>query len=98
MLADLTAAENELRNIVVRAFPRSEIVHASVEASLDSENEPSLVARVVLKQRPLQAEMRKTSQVVDEFRTWLSRNGDDRFPYFEVLSEEDERELSQPTT
>jgi len=85
----------EVGTIVRRNMPSVDVVRIDPKPVTDSDGEPSLRITVVVRQHPPRDESRKLSDVVDQFRTWLAKRDDDRFPYFRLISEQEERELQQ---
>jgi hypothetical protein len=86
----------EVERLLREKFPKSAISRVDVEEISDSDGEPSLGVWVVFRTRPAKAEMRyQKNSLIDELRTWLSKKGDDRFPYFSFITERDEKALLQ---
>ncbi len=76
-------------------FRKSRLSHIEVVEGADSDGQPSIDVRIVFRNGPAKDEMRyERHRLVDDLRTWLAMEGDDRFPYFSFLTEKDEKELS----
>lgn len=85
----------EVTAIVQKKMPSARVNRVVAKPIIDSDSENSLSITVVVHDRPPEREAGKMVEVVDEFRTWLVGRSDERFPYFRLLSEADERELQQ---
>lgn len=81
--------------IVQKKMPSAKVNRVVARPFIDSDSQNSLSVTVFVHDRPPDDETGKLVEVVDEFRTWLVGRGDERFPYFRLLSEADERELQQ---
>jgi hypothetical protein len=92
-MIDISKAQVELRQIIGRIVPSANIARIDIQPATDSSGEPSFRIRVVLKGRLGKEAMRKIGTVVDEFRTWLAKQDDERFPYFDFITEQDELDL-----
>jgi hypothetical protein len=86
---------SEVTAIVQRKMPSAKVNRVTAKPFIDSDSENSLSITVFVLDRPPDEETGKLVEVVDEFRTWLVGRSDERFPYFRLLSEADERELQQ---
>ncbi|MGD0864043.1 MAG: hypothetical protein ABSA49_00660 [Rhizomicrobium sp.] len=85
----------EVTKIVGRVMPSVEIARVNSKAITDSNGDASIAITIVVRQRPPRKEAEKLVEVVDQFRTWLVNRNDERFPYFRLLSEDEERELQK---
>jgi hypothetical protein len=85
----------KVAEIARRRLPSAEITRVSVQPYVDWYGENSLSATILVRERPPQDEQARLAEIVDEFRTWLGQHDDDRFPYFQLLSEQDEKELEE---
>ena len=87
----------ELERIIRSIIPSIDIIRIDADDRTDSEGQRSLFITSVIKKRPLDPRelARRTSKIVDQLRTWMSGHDDDRFPYFDFLTEQDEQELQQ---
>jgi len=89
-------AQKEVRELLKARFPKARVSRVDVEESSDSDGEPSIKVKVVFRARPAREYLRyERSRLVDAFRTWLASKSDDRFPYFTLVSEQDEKELAK---
>lgn len=94
-MVSVETAKAEVAKLLKARFPKSAISRVDISETVDSDGQPSLKVLVVFLRNPAKAEMRyERSRLIDDLRTWLSRSGDERFPYFSFLTEKDERELS----
>jgi hypothetical protein len=84
----------EVRELLTKEMPKAKVARIDVNSRSDSDGEPSLYVRIVFKTKPVKPDLKKTHLIIDEFRTWLTNNGDSRFPYFSFLTIEDEKEMS----
>jgi hypothetical protein len=88
--------KSEVTGLLKENFPKAAVSRVDVEEAFDSEGEPSFNVRVVFRSRPPKHDMRYArTSVIDKTRTWLSKHGDERFPYFSFVTDQDEKELSQ---
>ena len=88
-------AKDELVRLLKARFPKSKLSRVDVTEGSDSDGQPSIDVKIVFRHSPAKDEMRyERHRLVDDLRTWLTKEGDDRFPYFSFLTEKDERELS----
>jgi len=85
----------EVVEIVRGLMPSADVVRVDVEPKTDSGGDASLAVRIVTQQRPPREETARLVEVVDKFRTWLIAHDDERFPYFRLLSEDEEREVER---
>jgi hypothetical protein len=80
-------------DLLASGFPKSGRARIDVRETLDSGGDPSLKIRIVFTDKPAADEMRdQRIRVVDELRTWLAKNSDDRFPYISFTTEQDEKD------
>ncbi len=93
-MIDAAETETEVRQLLKAKLPKASVARVDVREGADSEGEASLNVEVVFSFPPAKDEMRQANNVIDEFRTWLTQKGDDRFPYFSFLTEQDKKELS----
>lgn len=92
-MATESAAKKEVAAIVRRVMPSVVIARIDSKSILDSDGEKSLSITIIVRDLPPKEESVKLVEVVDLFRTWLVKHGDERFPYFRLMSEQDEREI-----
>lgn len=85
----------EIQRLFGEKIPSAQIVHLEIDPIIDSAGESSLRIKVVVRRRPPREESKRLIEVVDLFRTWLVNHDDERFPYFRLLSEDEERHLQQ---
>jgi len=87
-------AKSEVVSLLKMRFPKSVPSRIDVAARTDSDGEPSIEITVIFRGNPAKEEMRYARpRLIDDLRTWLAKNHDDRFPYFSFLTEKDEKEL-----
>jgi hypothetical protein len=87
--------KSEVKKLLKAKFPKTIVSRVDVEEASDADGQPSMNVLIVFKTRPPKHDMRYGKRgLVDELRTWLSKQADDRFPYFSFLTEKDEKELS----
>jgi len=87
-------ARTQVAELLKVRFPTSPVSRVDVQESVDSHGQPSLDVWVVFRSRPAREEMRYAKpRVIDELRSWLSKNADERFPYVTFVSEREDREL-----
>jgi hypothetical protein len=91
---DVAELDAVVRNLVSRNMPSVKVVKVTYEEAFDSEGDESIFIRVLMHKRPPKA-YSKYAEVVDQLRTWLAGKGDNRFPYVEFVSEQDEKELQR---
>ncbi|HEX3664656.1 MAG TPA: hypothetical protein VHU23_05435 [Rhizomicrobium sp.] len=94
MVSD-TEMNAKVAEIVEKTMPSAEVVHVDTRPMTDSDGEKSLSVTVVVRERPASEETALLVDVVDKFRTWLVTRNDDRFPYFRLRSENEEREIRE---
>jgi hypothetical protein len=99
LLPNMMPNENEMKvkatEIVEKIMPSAKVVRVDAGPMIDSDGEQSLSVAIVVRERPASEETARLVEVVDRFRTWLVSQGDDRFPYFRLRSESEERELRE---
>ncbi len=83
----------EVRELLTKEMPKAKVARIDVKSQSDSDGEPSLYVRIVFTTKPVKPDLKKTHLIIDEFRTWLTKNGDSRFPYFSFLTVKDEKEM-----
>ena len=86
---------DETKALLKLNLPKAIVERVDVRQSTDSDGQASLDVWIVFKTRPPKEEMRQANNVIDELRTWLQTKGDGRFPYFEFITTQEEKELSQ---
>lgn len=81
--------------IVQTELPSVEMIRVDAQDRFDSDGQRSLFITAIIKQRPLAPRQlaRVSSSIVNQLRAWLGGHDDDRFPYFDFLTEQDEQEL-----
>ncbi len=91
-LDDVKAAVGE---IVHTMLPSVAIIRVDAQDRADSDGQRSLFITVIIDQRPLDPRRfaRISNGIVNQLRGWLTGHDDDRFPYFDILTEQDEKEL-----
>jgi hypothetical protein len=90
--------KSEVISLLKAKFPKSGTSRVDVADGTDWQGEPSIDIRIVFRRNPSKDEMRYARpRLIDELRTWLSKRGDERFPYFSFLTEKDEKELLRQT-
>ena len=87
--------KDQVEHLLARNTPELDVARVRVKEIVDSSGDPSLDVRVILRRRPERRDVQRTWAVSDQFRTWLAEHGDERFPYFEYLTEEEERDLAK---
>lgn len=96
-MTDIEAYVNKVRESLKRNYPEFDVARVDVREITDSTGDPSLDITVILHSRPEKLDPMKDWRVMDQFRTWLiTQEDDDRFPYFRLLTEDEERDLAQP--
>lgn len=87
----------EIDRIIRSAIPSIDIVRIDAVDRADSDGQRSVFITAVIRERPLDPRglARKSSIIVDQLRTWMDEHGDERFPYFDFMTEQDEQELQQ---
>jgi hypothetical protein len=81
--------------ILGQTMPSAEVARVNARPMIDSDGEKSLSITVIVRERPNGEEAVRLVEVVDKFRTWLLSYDDDRFPYFRLRSESEEREIQE---
>lgn len=95
-MVNVEEVTDEVNHLLKAKFPKAKVSRVNVEESSDADGDPSMNIQVVFKLRPSKPDMRYGSTgLIDEMRSWLSRKGDYRFPYFSFISEQEEKELLQ---
>jgi len=93
-MVTIEQAKSEVASLLKTRFPKSAPARIDVAAATDSDGEPSIGITVVFRGNPAKEEMRYARpRLIDDLRTWLTKNDDNRFPYFSFLTEKDEKEL-----
>lgn len=89
--------KTEVSRIIRANIPAIQLLRIDITEGADSDGQQSIWINAIIKTRPLEPrEMaRKSSMVVDQLRTWMTSYDDERFPYFDFLTEQDEQELQQ---
>ncbi|MBV8799320.1 MAG: hypothetical protein JOY77_08710 [Alphaproteobacteria bacterium] len=90
----MEALSAKVRDLVARNIPSVHVVRVSSDPIVDSTGDDSLGIRVVLDARPAD-QSSKYATVVDQLRTWLAEQEDQRFPYIDFITEQEEQELQQ---
>jgi hypothetical protein len=93
-MTDVEQLRRETRSIVERVSPSIDVLRIDAEEMVDSAGDISLQVTVLVKQRPSHT-ARFVSNVVDQLRSWLVSKRDDRFPYVNLITESEERELQR---
>lgn len=91
---NMDALSAKVRDLVARNIPAVQVVRVNSEPIVDSTGDDSLGIGVVLSARP-EDQSAKYAAVVDQLRTWLAEQEDERFPYIEFITEQEETELQQ---
>lgn len=85
----------EVKKIFNQKIPSVQIVRIDAAPMVDSDGANSLRIRIIVNKRPPPKEARRLVEVADRFQTWLINHHDDRFPYFRLLSKNEEREIDK---
>ena len=87
----------ELGRIIQANIPTIKLIRIEATEGSDSDGQQSLWIKAIIRTRPLEPrEMaQKSNAVVDQLRTWMTKYGDERFPYFDFLTEQDEKEIRE---
>jgi hypothetical protein len=93
-MTSIEDTQTEVTQLLKAKLPKADVARVDVTDTIDSDGEPSLNIWIVFKARPPKSDMRQAKAIVDELRTWLANHGDERFPYFSFVTEQDEKELS----
>lgn len=89
--------KTEVDRIIRSAIPSIDILRIDAADRTDSDGQRSVFIMAIIRERPLDPRSlaRKSNIIVDQLRAWMDKRDDQRFPYFDFMTEQDEQELQQ---